>query len=502
MSGTVPSGSGNGDIDTTDVRSGACEGPGGLASFNGLSATWCEDAWFESCQGDIASPCYDGTGVPLDVAQALSFDDGVHDPAALRIFFSSFDLAPGDTLQIEDSQGNVAGVYTLNQLAGRWSPWIYDTSLTIRLVTDGVDSNNKGYQVKWVEWARGAPKPSVTPAPFQLGVDHRPNVYVLDLDGFNGASALPFTQEATDDAVVVRFTNDCAGYDVSRCIDATKAPELAHMVCPVSGEVSAWTSGDHVQALYWGDECGQIWKAWTDDMGVTWDARRLVNLNGGSVQVNKDHRKLFRKLDLVLSTCPGTVAVAVHFGTGNVQRPAATDDLADPSITNGRDIVGVLWDHPGLPTNATEDELLDVTGGYGQPGVQILAGGHHGWYINLADNERMLRDPFVFEGVYFAKTYTPLTGAVECSGGSGVDRIYALNSCNGDAAHDQNEDGVYAASERTAWSGETEVGGGLFFFTPKNGSVVLSHMDLTTSQPATLNKRRRIRPGLYFWREY
>lgn len=502
VSGPVPSGSSGGNIDTNDVRSAACEGPGGLADFNGYAPTWCEDAWFDSCRGTVANPCYDGTGVPLDVAQVVRFDDGTYNAAALRIFFSSFDLAPGDRLRIEDSQGNVVGSYTRNQLAGQWSPWVYDTRMTLRLITDGIDSNNKGYRVKWVEWARGALKPRATPTPFRLGVDHRPNVFAIDLDAFNGASALPFTQEPTDDAVVVRFTNDCAGFDVAKCIDATKAPELAHMICPVSGEVSVWSTGEHVKSLYWGDECGQIWKAWTDDAGVTWNARRLVNLNGGSMRVNKDHRKLFRKLDLVLSTCPGAVAVAVHFGTGNVQRPAATDELADRSITNGRDIVGVVWDHPGLPVNATEAQLLDVTNGYGRPGVQILAGGHHGWYINLPDDERMLRDPFVFEGVYFAKTYRPVTGASECKGGSGVDQIYALNSCNGDAAHDQNQDGVYAVAERKAWSGSTEGGAGMFFFAPKDGSVVVSHMDLSTQQPASLNQSRRIRPGLYFWREF
>ena len=514
-----PLGGTTGPIDTSNARSVVCDGAGNFADFNGLSADdWCRSMAFKDCQGTASNPCYDGGNVALDFTDGpLTYNDGLNVAAAIRVKFKRFDLQASDELRIEDASGNLVGSFTENELKDSWSPWVYGSHIVLRLLTDGVDSRDRGYRVDEIEWVPGALitssvqlgaqlnaggfSPARNPA-FVLGQSHKPTIYFVDVDRWNGPTPTAFADVATDDPIRLRITNDC-GTMTTNCIDQTAFGDLAHMVCPISAEVSVFTEGDVLKSAYWGDECGQIWKAWTNDSGQTYQVKRLINLNSGQTGMDKDHRKIFRKMDLVLSSCPGRRVVGIYFGTGNQQRPLAKDELQDPTKTNGRDIVGVIWDHDALPSGLTQSGLLDVTNRQDLTASEILnTEQKHGWYIQLKQNERMLRDPLVFDGVAFYKTYEPDQGAIECNGGSGFDRIYAVDNCNGAPEQDVNANGSIALSERNVWNGETEIGGGLFFFTPKDSPVLVSHADLSKQQKANLNERSRSRPGLFLWREY
>ena len=132
------------------------------------------------------------------------------------------------------------------------------------------------------------------------------------------------------------------------------------MVCPISAEVSVYTEGDYGRRIYWGDECGQIFAARTRDEGRNWTVRRLINLNDGAKQVSPNHRKIMRRLDLVVTTCSGAPSVGVYFGTGDVQSPASFAQLMLPSVTNGRELVGVVWDDDNLPNWLTQANLYNL----------------------------------------------------------------------------------------------------------------------------------------------
>jgi hypothetical protein len=486
----------------------ACAGASGAAVFSGLASGWCTSFATPGCLGTGASPCYDAAGLPQDLAYPLTYDDGSYEAGALRARMDVFDLQSGDVLRVEDQAGNMVGEYSGTSLAGQWTPWVYGNKLVLRLVTNGVDSADAGFSVASVAWMPVARSAKSGQAPgrvagFVLGQDHHPSVYLMDLAQWNGSPQAPFAKTVSAAGMLLRFTNDCQGLDAGRCIDATQAPDLAYMVCPISAEVSGYTEAGELRAMYWADECAQIWKAWTSDGGDTWSARRMINLNGGKRGVTKDHRKIFRRLDLVQSTCPGQSVVGVYFGTGNIQHPTSKSDLADSTITNGQELIGVVWDLPSAPSNLTEANLEDVTAGTNKTALQILQGGKYGWRMALADNERMLRDPLVFDSVAYFKTFEPTQGAEECGGGSGIDRVYAVDNCVGAPTVDVNGDGVRdVASEREVWSGQTEIGGGLFFFTPKDSPVLVSHADITTRTQARLNSKKRSRPGLFLWREY
>ncbi|MEL7368244.1 MAG: hypothetical protein AAFN74_04985 [Myxococcota bacterium] len=500
-------------VDLSKKQRVNCTKSGGFADFNGLDSNkWCSSMYFGGCNAK-KKPCYDGGRVPLDQTDGpLTFNNGLYQAAALRIYFDRFDLHDLDVLRIEDGQGNLVGSYTRKELNKKWTPWVYGSQIVLRLITDGIDTKDRGFRVKYTEWVPGAaitqsntqsPAGGVAPerdTNYVLGQDHQPTVYFVDMDKWNGQTPMAFTDVVTDDPVMLRITNDC-GALTSNCIDQNQFPVLADMVCPITAEPAVFSEGDIATAVYWADECAQIWKAWTKDNGSTYEVRRMINLNSGQQGVDKDYRKIFRRLDLVKSSCPGRSVLGVYFGTG--ERPLAKDELQNPAVTNGRDLIGVVWDFDGLPTGLTQDDLLDVTSRQDRTAPEILINEKKfGWFITLNPNERMLRDPLVFDGTAFYKTYEPTIGAVECGGGSGIDRIYAVNNCNGAPAQDVNGNGSLTLSERRVWNGETEIGGGLFFFTPKDSPVLVSHADLSKKQKANLNERGRSRPGLFLWREY
>ncbi|MGF1511890.1 MAG: hypothetical protein ACFB9M_20540 [Myxococcota bacterium] len=501
--------------ETPGVRvEGACVPAGDGASEGIQPPGFCNAFHTPGCSPMLGN-CYDGAGLPVDLATPpLTFSDGVHETRAIRLFFQSFDLDSGDVLSIEDNSGQVIGSFTADALNEAWSPWVYDDEVVVRLTTDGVDQGRTGYLISEVEIVTGVYLEKQDPGDpdgsgpfpgFELGEDHQPEVWAVDLDRWNGSTEkIPFEAEAANAAVRLRVTRDCGGGgDLSPatvCVDADDSPDLEHMVCPISGEVSAYLEGDTATALYWGDECGQIWKASTSDDGQTWSARRLVNLNNGHKGYGPNFRKIFTRLDVVQSRCPGKEVVGIYFGTGDVQRPGALDLLQDEELTSGHDIVGVVWDDGSHHGNATQAKLEDVSKVDVIDPVKIHASGKIGWFFELGEHERMIRDPLVAEGVAFYRSYAPVPSTVACSTSSGVDRIYAVDNCTAEAAFDADGNGLLARSERVKWEGNTEGGADLFVHAPKGTGLIISHGDITVSQEAEVNVRRR-RPGLFLWRE-
>lgn len=474
-----------------------CSGPDGLAAFNGYPpGGLCQDQYRPGCDGTPALPCYDGAGVPLDLVTPLTYSDDGHQAAALRFYFDEMDLGPGDVLRLEDGQGELVAAYRGQDRASAFSDWVYSPRAALRLVTDGVDSAHRGYSISEIEWEAGTSLHELTPSaapPPVLGVDHRPALLVLDLERV--VSAAPFGASTSDALILLKVARSCEGFS-GACLDRAAAPDLEHLVCPISGEPTAFLRDDRIEAIYFGDECGQIFKVYTPDSGATWTARRLLNLNRGEVNVSKDHRKIFRQLDIVESMCPGREVVGIYFGTGNVQRPLARDELERPAATNGRDVIGVLWDHPGLPSDLTQDDLVDATNISAVEPRLLFADGQAGWILSLGENERMIHDPFVFNGTAFFPTFQPGEQGEVCEAASGTDRVYAVDNCTAEAVS-----GARAPADRVAWSARADYGADLVFVAPKAGIAFVSHGDLATEQSASMGRSIDRRPGLMLFRE-
>jgi hypothetical protein len=450
------------------------------------SSSWCQ-VWNTNGYADSAPQ--DVTFGPFSVAGAVGY----------RVRFTNVDIGPNDYLYLRDSQGNLAQTITNNGPGGGVSAWVYDDSFELRWVTNGQKTSDRGWQIGQIEYLY---------APVGAAAQHYPTVYLADAERWNGSSPRNFSNTPDGGGLLVRISRSCVGAASGICVSAAQAPDLANMTCPISAELSGYTVNGILKALYWGDECGQIWKAWpTDVAGSAWTARRLVALTRHGTISNqsvsrgysKDFRKIFRKLDLVTSSCPGQRVVGVYFGTGDQQRPAATDELTNTALTDGRDVVGVIWDSADLPSNLDITNLYDVSAVASVNAKQIFSQGYRGWYWRLGPHERMLRDPLVFEGTTYFKTFTPAGTAAECARTTGDDAVYAVDNCTAEAETDGPGDPI---ADRRVWSDETYVGGNLLLVTPRDGPPIVSHGHLGRVADAALTNKQASRvPRIFLWRE-
>jgi hypothetical protein len=499
------------------------------------------------CQDAGLTPayCYDWPGLaalpanasvwtryPLDLAAGpFRWESGGRRGVAYRVRFSRFDLQPGDYVAFFDAEQNEIGRLrgSLTSSTGAvTSPWIYDDSFSMRLVTDGVnDTAALGYAISGVDVIRG-------PSPAPEDTVHRPGIYVVDLARWNGDAELaaPYPDSAPGlfaapprgaaseqaEALLLRFTSDCADDAVGSeetCIDASTSADtedLRYMVCPISAEPSVFTEGGLLRAIYVGDECGQIWSL-RRALDGTWSARRILRLNasqddGFTVQgaASKDYRKIFTQVDLVESTCSGRRATGVYFGTGNVQRPAAQDALADGSVTafsghlhsTSREVVGVVWDSPDLPPGASLDDLSNVTESWGLDDPAAPED-QNGWFIELDPQERVLRDPLVFDGVAYFDAYRPVSSPSECVSATGESRVLAMDNCTAEPLDVANA-ATPNEARATARRQDSTIGGGFLVLTPLGEAPIVTLGQEARGDAALPKRDDRRALRLLMWR--
>ncbi|MCB9652545.1 MAG: hypothetical protein H6729_00240 [Deltaproteobacteria bacterium] len=496
--------------------------------------------------------CYDWPGVasiapayapPHNIVTApLRWHNGAGGRAVgFQVVFSTIDLQPGDCINLKDGSGA-----TVESLCGALggpvtSHWIYDDQFSLQFSSNGIDDVSAyGYTIADInvlvqgpalgvcaacdvdnDGACSASATECAPAgpidcgacdldgdfacsPAECGTatstTTTPSVYVMDLHAW----AADNDPEGYRDALMMRFTSACGSQKEANevCFDASDAPDLQHMIFPISSEIAKFEEGGVLRALYFGDEGGQIWKLFFDPLANNWSARRLaiVNRSVAGIQGNsKDFRKIFTKLEVVRSSCNGTRSVGVYFGTGNLQRAASFDNLGDPNISglvggnvlSNRNIMGVVWDSPKLPAGGTDlEHMLNVT-----DEVRIAdptQDGTQGYFIELLANEKVLRPALVFNGVAFFKTYQPVTPATECVSSRGVDRVYAFNNCNAEPVTDSNGNAVTDTGDRLAWSSDvTDIGAPLMLFTPKGEDAFVQTGDQVAGNAALPSKRFR-----------
>ena len=469
--------------------------------------------------------------------------------AAYRVVFSRFELQPNDYMEFLDANqrpiGRLEGTGTSADgcPGAACSPWIYSEAFYVRLISDGNDDLGvAGWSVADIQIIRRNSAQTVresgndTVPP--LGADLiRPSIYVVSLDAWRALDPFEGRPDSGDTrqagVVLVRVTSDCEGTRGPNeiCIDAggtggaAAQPDLVDMVCPITAEPSVYTEGGVFQALYVGDECGQIWKVERNAEGI-WSAQRLIRLNNdnGSGRVmrdqrSEDYRKIFTRVELVLSRCNGSRSVGVYFGTGNIQRSASQTVLgdsavaripADPDVPTSEpadwDVIGVVWDSVNLPRPDRGLSLQDLRNVTTEPLIAspTAEGSSNGFFIELDPHAKLLRDPVVFDGVATYKVYNPTVEATECLSAVGRDLVYQFDNCNAgaivDSADDPGDDIGDSVEDRITWRGDTDIGGGLMVFTPGDDAFV-STADTGAETAARLPGRPNQRATqIYLWR--
>ncbi len=511
----------------------------------GLFASPCCYDW--SGWAAIAPPPWDfsttgGSGHSIIYGPISWQNGGGQVGAAYRVGFDRLILQPNDYVAVLDGQQHEVGRITGNgtDLAASgtiYTPWVNDASFYLQLRTDGIDDADSflaPFNISDFQYVRRATTGAV-------GSLSYPTIYLVDVNRWNGPnldgsggqgfSSVPTAGDARQaDALLARITSRCSGTNGPNetCVDATtnaNTADLQYMVCGVSSELSVYTEGDLLRSIYFMDRCGQIFKVDYNlrNLANPWSARRLLTVNntsGGAPILgnSKDHRQGFTQLELVLSQCNGSRSIGVYFGTGNMQRPAEFDNLMNGAITSHTNmestfpstppappgtqwanVMGVVWDSPTLPLNASLVDLVNVT-----TAPQVTnPRGTNGFFIELRPNEKMLRKPLVLDSVAYFKTYLPTTPATECVSATGVDTFFVFNSCNALALTDADGDGVVTAVDRVAYAAQTDIGGEILAVFPKNSDPIVSHGNLGEDVAAQLPKNPTSRGlRLFMWRKF
>jgi hypothetical protein len=216
----------------------------------------------------------------------------------------------------------------------------------------------------------------------------------------------------------------------------------------------------------------------------------------------------------------------VYFGTGNIQRPAAIPDtrpgappstvlrnLRDSSISGIQgnqersweaDVLGVVWDSPDVPAGGYElSELANVTT---TPEVDPRSErGQRGFFIELDEEEKVLRPPLVFDGVAFFQTYQPIRPATECEDAVGQSFTYAFENCSAEPVTTQTTPGG-DPDRRIRSNPDSFIGRGLSVLVPDpgEGDEMVMGGDMTPGEAADLQSEMEEEPQggvrLLMWR--
>jgi hypothetical protein len=452
---------------------------------------------------------------PYEAAYTMVFnlDPQVH--TVRGVTFEALELEPGDSIEVVDRQGNVIREITSadNGVNKRIDFYISDRTVSgdpifgLKLKMDGVVTTNQlvgaiidGFWIQEVPQRTGG---------------HKPFLAVLDVEKLQDPTRA-FQSKYQTGIELLLVTRDCASTGVSSgtCIDSSTNPDLDDMRCPISAQPSTYTEGGTVRAFYFGDMCGQIWKVYRKDGSDQWEALRLAVMNEnfdpssvlpGTV-VSKNLRRIERPLDIFVTGCAGGKQIGIGFGTGNLSRPSATDDLDGAvKVTNqypGFDVVGQILDNGLTIANFTNGPLrLDAStavtlDGQGREVAGNTCGGecltdvtnadladldasiYRGFFFRLQDDEKMLRDPLTVLGTTFFKTYRPIKAATACDPAIGRDTIYGVTTCAAEGL---------AASGATRSSGDAKldarklqdnesgsIGGNIQVFTPAKGELIVA----------------------------
>lgn len=200
--------------------------------------------------------------------------------------------------------------------------------------------------------------------------------------------------------------------------------------------------------IYAADTKGNIWRVDIDDADpANWQTHKLAELGGSGA----DARKFLNKPDVVFGEAYDTVLV----GSGDREHPfenAVTNRFYMIKDTNIGKTGGYVCEtpaeegDPAEPRTCREGDLTDVTA---NPYQNAAGAVENGWYLTLAEGEKVVSNAITVYGTTFFGTNrpTPPEKGV-CSSNLGEAKLYGVGYAYGTATQDFNADGKLDSSDR------------------------------------------------------
>ena len=184
------------------------------------------------------------------------------------------------------------------------------------------------------------------------------------------------------------------------------------------------------ERFYVGDMGGQLWRF---DIVNGANASTLVeggilaSLGGaaGTSPPAADLRRFYEAPDVVQTLLDKKLLITINLGSGYRGHPLDTDIEESFFSVRDFDVFGVIDtdDYPSSPVST--DQLVDVTND-AEADVPFTSAG---WQLRLAlgAGEKVLGEAITINNTTFFTSFTPGETVSECSGGAGINRLYAVS---------------------------------------------------------------------------
>ena len=256
----------------------------------------------------------------------------------------------------------------------------------------------------------------------------RPNVYGRAVYALDAASGNPLW------SAVSALSSSGAGY----------VKQVSGMNFSVAADVLTVdrTLDGRADRLYFADVAGNIWRADIDDAAVAnWKVWKIASLAGSGL----DERKFLFSPDVVLGADNDTFD-AVVIGSGDREHPLASND-ANSIVNRVYMVKDTNRGTTGTDLDIQESELFDATNDSNVPADK------KGWFITLANGEKVVNGPLVLAGRMFFGTNQPDTSNTSCDANLGIARRYDINFLNAAATGYTDASGNFLRFEEAAGGG-------------------------------------------------
>jgi len=193
-------------------------------------------------------------------------------------------------------------------------------------------------------------------------------------------------------------------------------------------------SGDGLaDRLYVGDMGGRLWRfdlVNGNDRADFGEGGVLASLGAAdpAATVPTDVRRFYASPDVVLTDCAGATFLAVNLGSGYRGHPLDTD-VADAFFSVRDTTVFGVIPTESYPAPIGAGNLFDITG---DPAA-LVPRDSPGWRLRMVEDpgEKILTAAVTFNDTIFFNSFSPGDSINACVGGIGVNRAYAVDTCNG-----------------------------------------------------------------------